>query len=59
MLQNQSQNFLRVSHDCVLVFHHKGPLKHNHACITLVNVCLIQMICFLKLRNLRYGIAQV
>ena len=47
MLQNQSQNFLRVSHDCALVFHHKGPLKYNHACITLVNVCLIQLICWL------------
>jgi len=45
MLQNQSQNFLRVSRDCALVFHHKGPSKHNHACITLVNVCLIQIIC--------------
>jgi hypothetical protein len=53
MLQNQSQNFLRVSRDCALVFHHTGPLKYNHACITLVNVCLLQLICWLYTKLLK------
>ena len=53
MLQNQSQTFLRVFHDCALVSHHKGSLKYNHACITLVNVSLIQLLCWLYTKLLK------